>query len=116
MHATMNRFARLLYLLELAFPATVSEDQYHALVACMRAYDADRLPADVEKRTLAESGWPETYHPCDHMERIRFSLVFGPEPDARLQRALDDVVAVADPKKNSGTQYQWSCSSRVASR
>ena len=89
----MNRFARLLRALEAALPATVSEDQYHALVAAMRAYDAHRLPADIEKRTLAEAGWPQTYHPCDHLERIRFSLVFGPDPDARVQRALDDMNA-----------------------
>lgn len=43
----------------------------------MRDYNAVRQPPEIEQAMLTDSGFPVTYHPCNHMERIRFSVVFG---------------------------------------
>lgn len=84
-----NQFMVLLRMLKVLFEGpTVSEDQYHDVITCMRRYDTDRVPVETEQAALLEIGYPVTYHPCDHMERIRFCTVFG-KPSANLKRLLD---------------------------
>lgn len=83
-------FAALVLMLDTMFSEqVVSEAQYHEVVRCMRDYDAARQSPEVERAVLAEAGWPSTYHPCDHMERIRFFVILGGESNETLQHLLD---------------------------
>ena len=78
----LQRFTLLLSLLEHVFRSgtVVSEDNYHDVVRCMRDYEEKgRAAASDEREMMNTLGWPEQYHPCDHMENIRFCLVFGSE-------------------------------------
>lgn len=84
--------------LNAAFTEEVSELDYHNLVRCMREYRAGMQGrchlSETEVKSITAVGWPETYNPFDHMERIRFCLVFGRE-NAQIRQLL-------------GKQYQTS--------
>ena len=63
-------------MLKIAFKNPVSESNYHDIVQCLREYDKMRDPVETEKHQLRLHGWPETYHPCDHMDNVRWGFVF----------------------------------------
>ena len=113
----MNPFESLLLMLKIVFDGstTISEDQYHDVVACMRRYNTKRLSTAIEQTALRAAGFPVTYHPCNHMERIRFCTVFG-EPDATLQDLLAhqnamraSVMPGAEPQGSDGSGRETSC-------
>ena len=83
-----HAFSIILDILQEAFNSLVSERDYHMIVACLREYSASEHNADIEKSELARRGWPLDYHPCEHMERLRFAFVFGGEDNPRIQHAL----------------------------
>jgi hypothetical protein len=47
------------------------------MVKILRHYDTRRQSPEDEQAILARVGWPLTYHPCDHMENIRWGCVFS---------------------------------------
>lgn len=81
--------------LHAAFAGEVSELDYHNLVRCMREYKSGMSPegsdrvklGEAEVRCITAVGWPATYNPFDHMERIRFCLAFG-NSNARVRELL----------------------------
>ena len=83
----MNGFMVTMLMVDAVFRRVVSEDQYHDVVERLRRYDTDRVPVETERAILHEMGYPESYHPCDHMERIRFCITFG-KPDPGLASLL----------------------------
>ncbi len=60
------------------------------IVDCMREYAKTRpeITSSDEERELARIGYPLTYHPCDHMERVRFAMHFRDEDNERVQGML----------------------------
>ncbi len=83
-----NRFGILLDILKIAFKEPVSENDYHRIVEAIRNYDKSRISPEEEKAELRRVGWPETYHPCDYAERIRFFLNFGEKNHPLIQEKL----------------------------
>lgn len=84
------RFKLLVKILITAFNNGCTEGQYRKIVRCLRDYNADRDSQTQEKNILEREGWPSTYHPCDHMENIRWGLCFTPEKNFALQALLED--------------------------
>lgn len=90
------RFSLLVEMLDRAFRGgnSVSQDNYHDMVWCLRTYDTSgRARQNEERKVLLRHGWPTSYHPCDHMERIRWGMCFGDVSDdiidARVQAFAD---------------------------
>jgi hypothetical protein len=82
-------FGTILDMLRIAFESPVSLKDYHDIVSCLRAYDSEgRSDVSNERLELNRLGWPDTYHPCDHMENIRFGLMFVPEDNIRVRDRL----------------------------
>jgi hypothetical protein len=82
-------FGKLLDVLSIAFRFPVSERDYHDIVCLLRDYDdSGRTSVDEERSELERRGWPVTYHPCDHMENVRWGMVFGSEDNARIREML----------------------------
>jgi hypothetical protein len=75
----MSTLDIVIALLCVALLTPVSEMDYHNLVKILRHYDNHRQSPQDEQEVLTRVGWPHTYHPCDHMENIRFVLVFTRE-------------------------------------
>lgn len=74
------RFGVILDMLKVAFESPASEKNYHDIVACMRDYITNsRAAQNEEQRALLQRGWPPEYDLADHMERIRFAMVFQRE-------------------------------------
>ena len=72
-----------------AFSNPISERDYRDIVEALREYSSHRDNRAVELLELTRSGYPKTYHPCDHMENIRFALCFGEEDNRRVRVGLD---------------------------
>lgn len=66
----------------------VSQGNYEDIVRCMRAYDGERAAPTEERAVLASRGWPITYHPCDHMERVRFCMTFDEASDSKIDACV----------------------------
>jgi hypothetical protein len=71
-----SRFGVIIDILEIAFSNPVSESDYHNIVRCLREYDRLRDPEETERYQLRIRGWPEDYHPCEHMENVRWGFAF----------------------------------------
>ena len=83
------RFGCLLDMLHEAFSSGLSEPQYHNIVHCLRHYTSHRIARGDEEKTLKNKGWPASYHPCDHMENIRWGMHFG-TPNPNIEQLLDE--------------------------
>ena len=79
----MSRFGVILDILTEAFKNPVSEEDYYKIVDLLRKYIREDTTA--EQHELAIRGFPSSYHPCDHMERIRFGMTFGGKDNAVLK-------------------------------
>lgn len=90
----MTKFGILLDILIESFSKNVSERDYHMIVNALREYDSSRCDTETEQRELAAHGYPLTYHPCDHMERIRSAMTFGEIDNPRVQELLQILVKV----------------------
>lgn len=84
----MTTFGILLDILKEAFQNPVSEKDYHMIVDSLKNYNFNRNDKESEVNELKNKGWPLTYHPCDHMERIRFAMVFGEKDNEYIQSLL----------------------------
>lgn len=83
----VEHFSVLLDMLKIAFREGSSEEQYHEVVKCLRAYRSCPADKKSEKMVLLQKGWPPHYHPCHHMENIRWGICFG-NVNAKLQELL----------------------------
>lgn len=81
----MTRFGIILDILSESFHGIISEQDYVNIVNLLRDYDRSRDDTSIEKQELVDRGWPLNYHPCDHMERIRFATVFGKDDNVRIK-------------------------------
>lgn len=63
-------------MLQAAFAGSVTEQDYHLIVKCLREYSVNRDTREVEREVFASRGWLKDYDPCTHMENIRFGLHF----------------------------------------
>lgn len=43
----------------------------------------------LRKEVNESNGYPPDYNPCEHMERIRFSMCFGSIPNSKIEYCLD---------------------------
>ncbi len=90
----------LLRMLKVAFTEPIAVDDYMAVVERMRRLGATQqnvTTAD-DARVIAAFGWPASYNPFEHMERIRFACVFVSVPNPALPAllvAFDDVMPIA---------------------
>jgi hypothetical protein len=84
----MSRFSQLLRILDCAFTTGMSEQNYHDIVRCLRDYRDKPDPPNIERYELQQLGWPVDYHPCDHMENIRWGTVLLGE--GQSNRALNE--------------------------
>jgi hypothetical protein len=85
MCAVMTVFGYLLDIVQEVIESPVSERDYHAVVSCLRAYTAIGMhDAANEQFELQRRGWSLSYHPCKHMENIRFAMTFDEGDNARL--------------------------------
>ncbi len=83
------KFGALLDMLRVAFQSPVSIQDYQDIVSCLRCYEADGRALKSEEHTeLDRLGWSTQYHPCDHMENLRFGLVFAPDDNSRVRELL----------------------------
>ena len=80
-----SRFGILLDILMEAFRNPVSETDYYTIVQVLQDYTEARSDTIQEQEELAKRGLPINYHPCDHMERIRFGMVFGNNRNSRIK-------------------------------
>lgn len=83
--ARQEVFGILIDMLIVAFNVTVSKSDYHDVVQCMRMYDTRRATLESKREELRRRGWPVTYHPCEHMEKIRFCMTFGGHGNERVR-------------------------------
>ena len=72
-----SRFGVIIDILAIAFNNVVSQGDYYRIVKCLRDYDKQRDPVEVERYQLEIRGWPVNYHPCDHMENVRWGFCFS---------------------------------------
>jgi hypothetical protein len=84
----VNNFGILLDILTEAFHNTVSENDYQMILETLRQYSQSRCDIATEQYELVTRGWPLTYHPCDHKERIRFAMYFGEKDNTHIQELL----------------------------
>ena len=78
-----SKFGVILDIMTEAFKSPVSEEDYYKIVELLRNYIREDPTA--EQHELAIRGYPAHYHPCDHMERIRFAMTFGGKDNAVLK-------------------------------
>lgn len=81
----MSQFGTILDILMEAFKNPVSEQDYHNIVELLRAYKRDDVMKEQEMKELSIREFPLTYHPCDHMERIRFAMTFTQNNNERIK-------------------------------
>jgi hypothetical protein len=84
----MSRFAIIIDMLKIAFTEPVCEKDYHNIVECLRQYATNRDSLEVERKVNESAGYPADYNPCEHMERIRFSFIFGTIPNSKVEYCL----------------------------
>lgn len=89
------RFSLLIDMLARAFrggpgDSSVSQGNYTDIVWCLRKYDENRAPVEDEHKVLERQGWPTSYHPCDHMERIRWGMTFGDVSDEIIDERVKE--------------------------
>lgn len=87
----MDTFERLLDVIQISCQEQyVSESDYHAIVECIRHYSAEeRLLSEIEKISISKrTNWNARYNPLVDPSKIRYSFVFGPNSNARVQRAI----------------------------
>lgn len=76
----------------------ISEADYHAIVYRLRIYEmavernnekSTRAAAAIELPVLQDVGLPVTYHPCDHMENVRWGFNFTSDDNPYVRANLD---------------------------
>lgn len=87
----MSAFGSLLDILKAAFATTVSVPTYVKIVDFILEYGASEFSRDPlsERAELVRVGYPVTYHPCDHNEKIYRGLCFGEDQDATLLAMIE---------------------------
>jgi hypothetical protein len=85
----MARFDQLLNILKISFESGISESQYHSIVNMIREYGASPDSKDIEHASLKAIGWPNDYHPSDHIERIRFAFHFVPYKNEQVDKYIE---------------------------
>lgn len=80
-----TQFGIILDILTEAFKHPVSEHDYTTIVGILRDYSCNRNSIVVEQHELTIRKFPPGYHPCDHMENIRFAMVFGENNNIIIQ-------------------------------
>lgn len=83
-----TRFGLILDILDEAFRTLVSEKDYYEIVDILQEYSDNRDDVSIEQQELKQKGWPLTYHPCDHMQRLRFAMTFGESDNVRIRELL----------------------------
>ena len=85
-----SKFGNILDMLIYAFKNTVSVHDCAMIVDTLRDYEKTRpdAPCADEQRELSRVGYPLDYHPCEHMDRIRFCMVFGENDNEHIQDML----------------------------
>lgn len=83
-----SKFGIILDVLIEAFKNSVSEQDYCNIVKILREYTNSRENLEIEQDELKNRGYPLDYHPCDHMERIRFAMTFGKYNNTRINDLL----------------------------
>ena len=106
-------FPTILDMLGAAFDSPVSETDYLGLVRCIREYENARDPRSVEQDLLVARGWPITYDVCEHLDGVRFALVFNSMGNARVRAAIAEwkrmrAAAACATGADSGTENQIS--------
>jgi hypothetical protein len=88
----MSRFSKILQILDCAFTSGMTQQNYHDIVICLRDYHDRPDPPSIEEYELQQLGWPVDYHPCDHMENIRWGTVILGERQSNkaLNKKLQD--------------------------
>jgi hypothetical protein len=89
-HST--NFAIILEILRAAFTGQIDEDDYYKLIECLRMYSNNRDNVYTEQKVLQDYSFPLHYHPCDHMERLRFAFTFGSQSDKSISAAIEVLV------------------------
>lgn len=84
----VSKFGIILDILKEAFSTPVSERDYYRIVEVLRNYKLNPCEPTTEQEELVARKWPLHYHPCDHMENIRFGLCFCGEDNIRIQELL----------------------------
>ena len=82
------RFALLIEMLCAVFESGSNEEEYHTIVNCMHDYNTCRDEPITEKDVLVGKGWPTNYHPCDHMENIRWGICFMDQPNPLVEELI----------------------------
>ena len=95
----MSRFSLLLEMLDCAFDTGMTEENYHDLVECLKMYNINRDSRTIETHELQQKKWPLDYHPCDHMENIRWGAVFltDAQKSAKLTKLLQCYMETSTP-------------------
>ena len=83
-----SRFGVILDILKEAFTSPVSERDYYRIVAAVEAYGENRCSREEEQEDLMVRGFPLDYHPCEHMENLRFGMVFCSEDNKKIGELL----------------------------
>lgn len=78
----------LALMLKEAFNVEVDEFNYHDIVSCLR-YAHETSTIFELRPYLIQYGFPSTYNPFEHMEDIRWGMMFGDH-----NRMVDEYVAL----------------------
>ena len=84
----IQHFENIIAALNHAFGIPVTMNDYIMLVDCVRQYGLNRAEKEDEVVVLRKYGFPESYHPCDHIENLRFGLCFTCDKSDRLHKFL----------------------------
>ena len=83
-------FGLLLDILKVMFTETISEDNYHDFMDVMRVYckTCQQMTKEEEAFELTSRGFPETYNPCEYMDKFRFAFAFGAASNVKVSAKL----------------------------
>lgn len=84
----MTKFSIIIDMLKIAFSEPIDENDYNTILVCLREYAENRESLENEMKVNESNGYPIDYNPCDHMERIRFCIVFGSIPNSKIKTCL----------------------------
>ena len=87
-------------MLKIAFSEPVDENDYHNIVAYLREYAKNRESVENEKKVNESNGYPPDYNPCEHMERIRFCMVFGSISNSKIRCCLLSADKIEDSSRD----------------
>ena len=102
----ITAFRTLLHILDVGFREPISVNDFSAIIDRLSQYATfpHFRDATLEVPVLKEMGWPETYHPCDHMLNLRKAFCFDCNDNARVEELMmefDTVAAKLSDKKET---------------